>query len=198
LTAARPARNFSRDTIRGITMRKTLITAATLLAATALGGCHMMHHGEHHGKADAARIAEAVKADVHQLIADFNAHDAAKAVSHDGEGYVGMFHGAPNVVGAAQDLALTKQQVADPAARVDGVTDETVDVAEHGDMAVYRATYSFTSTDPATKKPVTEKGNWLLGYKPQADGSWKTAWSVVSNTGAGAAATPASAATATP
>jgi hypothetical protein len=28
---------------------------------------------------------------------------------------------------------------------------------------------------------VTETGNYLAGYKPQADGSWKQTWSVVSN-----------------
>lgn len=140
---------------------------------------------------DTAKIADAIKADVTQLVAHFNAHDAEKAVSHDAPDYVGMFHGMPNVVGPAADLALTKLQVADAASNI-VVSDETVDVASAGDMAVYRATYAYTMTDPATKKPITENGNWLLGYKPQADGSWKISWGVVSDTGpAPAAAAPA-------
>ena len=67
---------------------------------------------------DTANIAAAVKGEVAGLVAAFNAHDAEKAVSYDAPDYVGMFHGAPNVVGPEADLAVTKQQVADPAAKV--------------------------------------------------------------------------------
>jgi len=76
--------------------------------------------------------------------------------------------------------------VADPAANV-SVSNEIVDVAASGDMAVYRATYAYRFTDPATKQPATEHGNWLMGYKVQPDGSWKLAWGVVSDTGPAAA-----------
>ena len=136
---------------------------------------------------DTAAFAEDVKADLHQLVADFNAHDAAKSVSHDAPDYVGMFHGLPNVKGPAEDLALTKQQVADPLSKV-SVSDEIVDVAASGDMAVYRATYAYDFTDPKTKAPVTEHGNWVLGYKRQADGSLKIAWGVIADTPAPTAA----------
>jgi ketosteroid isomerase-like protein len=139
---------------------------------------------------DTAKIADAVKADAQQLVADFNAKDAVKATAHDAPDYVGMFHGAPNVVGPAQDLELTKQQVADPAVDLK-VSDESVDVAKAGDMAVYRSTYAYSFTDPKTKRPTTETGNWLLGYKAQPDGSWKIAWGVVSDTPAPAPAAPA-------
>jgi ketosteroid isomerase-like protein len=30
-----------------------------------------------------------------------------------------------------------------------------------------------TTSDPKTKKPLVEKGNYLTVYKKQADGSWK-------------------------
>jgi ketosteroid isomerase-like protein len=30
-----------------------------------------------------------------------------------------------------------------------------------------------TTTDPKTKKPVTDKGKYLIAYKKQADGTWK-------------------------
>ena len=136
---------------------------------------------------DTAKAAEAVKADFADLVAAFNAKDAEKGVSHDLPNYVGMFHGAPNVNGPAEDLALTKQQLADPAANVK-VTDSVVDVAAAGDMAVVRATYEYTLTDPKTKKPTVEHGNWVLGYKAQTDGGWKLAWTVVSDTPAPAAA----------
>ncbi len=130
---------------------------------------------------DTGKITEAVKADANQLIADFNAHDATKSVSHDAPQTLGMFHGAPNVNNQAEDLAATKVQLADPAAKV-SVTDATVDVAQAGDMAVYRATYAFTMTDPKTRTPVTEHGNWLIIYKPLPDGSWKIATSMIADT----------------
>jgi ketosteroid isomerase-like protein len=136
---------------------------------------------------DTAAFAEDVKADLHQLVADFNAHDAAKAVGHDAPDYVGMLHGQPNVKGPAEDLALTRQQVADPLSKVT-VSDETVDVAASGDMAVYRATYAYDFTDPKTKAPATEHGNWVLGYKREADGSLKVAWGVIADTPAATAA----------
>jgi ketosteroid isomerase-like protein len=139
-----------------------------------------------HPAVDKAKVAEAIKADVHLLVAQFNARDVEKAVAHDTPNYVGMFHGMPNVNGAAEDMAVTKQQVSDPAANV-AVSNEKVDVADSGEMAVYRATYAYRYTDPATKQPTTEHGNWLMGYQKQADGSWKLTWGVISDTGPGAA-----------
>jgi ketosteroid isomerase-like protein len=131
---------------------------------------------------DTAAIATAIKADVAQLVTELNAKDAEKAVSHDAPDYVGMFHGMPNVHGPAEDLALTKLQVSDPNLKI-AVSGETVDVAASGDMAVFRATYTATLSDMKTNKPVTETGNWVMGYKAQPDGSWKSNWAVISDTG---------------
>jgi len=46
--------------------------------------------------ADQARVAAAIRAGVHLLVKEFNAHNAAKDVAHDSPGYVGMFHGMAN------------------------------------------------------------------------------------------------------
>ena len=129
----------------------------------------------------AADPAADVMADAHQIIAAFNAHDAAAAVSQDAPDFVGMFHGAPNYIGPAGDMAITKMQLADPAAKV-AATNETVDIGASGDLAVYRATYAYTFTDAGTKAVMTEHGNWLVGYRLEPDKTWKVIWSVVSNT----------------
>ena len=142
--------------------------------------------------ADTGKVADAVKADVAQLVVDLNAHDAAKAGSHDAPDVVVMFHGAPNIVGAAADLANFKLFLVDPAFKVTKL-DETVDVPASADMAVYRGTYSNDFTDSKTHKPVTSKVNFLAGYKAQADGSWKIEWYIVSDIGAPPAAAPAAA-----
>ena len=136
---------------------------------------------------DTGKIADAIKADEAQLSADFNARDAAKVVGHDAPDVVQMAHGAPDTVGPAADLAANRALFADPAQHF-AVAGESVDVAASGEMAVYRSTYTYTFTDPKTKKAATEHGNYLAGYKRQADGSWKIGWSVISDTGPAPAA----------
>lgn len=118
------------------------------------------------------------------------ARDAAAGVKHDAPDYVGMFHGLPNVKGPDEDLVLSQQQFADPALQL-VISNEAVDVAASGDMAVFMAHYVMTYTDPATSQTATEEGNWVVGYKPQPDGSWKLTWGVVSDIGPAPAAAPA-------
>jgi ketosteroid isomerase-like protein len=131
---------------------------------------------------DTGKIADTVKSDVAQAAADFNAHDAVKLSSHDAPDVVGMVHGAPNVVGAADALANNRRNFAmDPSQHVT-ITSENVDVAGSGEMAIYRSTYVLSAVDPKSKKTVSENGNYLAEYKRQSDGSWKIAWSVISDT----------------
>jgi uncharacterized protein (TIGR02246 family) len=49
----------------------------------------------------------------------------------------------------------------------------TVEVAKGGDLAYTQGTYTLTMTDAKTRKPVTEKGKYVMVYKKQPDGSWK-------------------------
>ena len=158
---------------------KKLMAIGALTALAVLGGCSKPAATQ---TADPAAIADAVKGEVAALVTSFNNRDAAGAVSHDEPGYIGMFHGTPNTVGMAADLAMTKLQVSDPAAKVT-VGDQTVDVAMAGDMAIDRATYEYTFTDPKTHQPKVETGNWILSFRKQPDLAWKLAWSVISDTG---------------
>lgn len=170
--------------------------AAPILLAAGLTACAKPEAAK--PAVDTAKIAAAVKADAAASVAALNAHDADKAVSHDAPNIVGMFHGAPNINSPAEDLAQTKQTLADPAFHLT-ITNDTVDVASAGDMAIYRATYAATGTDPKTKRAFTENGNWIVQYKPQTDGSWKMVLSVVSDSGSGAAVpTPPAAPAAAP
>lgn len=163
--------------------------AMAALMAASLGGCDKTEPAK--PAVDTGKIAAAVKADVAQLVVDFNAHDAAKATGHDAADAVLMAHGQANVVGAAADLASSQKAFAADASQHVAVANEAVDVAASGDMAVYRSTYVANAMNPKTKKAMTENGNYLAGYKMEPDGSWKIAWSVVSDTGPAPAATPA-------
>ena len=48
-----------------------------------------------------------------------------------------------------------------------------VEVAKSGDLGYTQGTYTMTTTNRKTKKPVTDKGKYLIAYKKQADGTWK-------------------------
>jgi ketosteroid isomerase-like protein len=157
--------------------------AFAAIAALALAGCNVTAET----KVDTAKIAETIKADVTKAVAGFNAKDVAAATAIDAENYVSMFHGMPNAVGKAADVKITQEQMAGSETNLQ-VSDQTVDVAASGDLAVVRMKYSFTYLDPATQKSATEVGNWLLGFRKQADGSMKAEWGVVSDTGKPAAA----------
>ena len=163
------------------THRSKLFVATAALAFMA--GCQGSHSG------DAAKAGDEVKANMAAIVAAFVARDAEKAVSWDAPDFVGMYHGTENVIGPEGDLKLTKEQVADPAMQF-SVSDEVVDVAKSGDLAVWRAKYSYTYTDPATKQPKTELGNWVVSWKRGDDGKLKEALSVVTDTPAAAAAPP--------
>ncbi len=166
--------------------------AAALLLAAVLGACNPAAPAK--PAADTGKIADAVKADADQLIVDYNAHDATKVGSHSTADAVIMFHGQANGTGGATGLAGLKQTFAStPDVKVT-LANESTDVASAGDMAVFHSTYSVTFTNPTTKKAIAESGNYLAGYKPQADGSWKQVWSVVSDTGPAPGAAPMAAA----
>ena len=163
--------------------------ACAALMAASLAACNPATPAK--PAVDTSKIADAVKADATQLVADYNAHDAAKVASHMASDEIAMFHGSPNTVGAVANDAATKKTFADIPDLHVTLADQTVDVPASGDMAVFRSSYVTTLTDPKTKKSVTDKGNYLAGYKQQADGSWKQEWSVVSDVGPPPAAAPA-------
>ena len=128
---------------------------------------------------DTAKISAEVVAAAHAHINAFNAHDAEKAVSADLPDVVVMFHGAPNDVGVAADLATTKSEVADPLAHV-ALSAESVDVGG-SDFAVYHSSYDYTLTDPKTKSAAHEHGNYLIGFKRDTNGALRVAWQIISD-----------------
>lgn len=130
---------------------------------------------------DPASTTAEIMAIARNHIAAFNARDAVGATSMQTPDYIGFFHGMPNTVGHAADLAITKEQVADPAMKL-FISNEHVDASLAGDMATWRCTYRYTYTDPATKQPRVELGNYIIGFKRQPDGKMRATWSVVSDT----------------
>jgi uncharacterized protein (TIGR02246 family) len=48
-----------------------------------------------------------------------------------------------------------------------------VNVAKSCDYGYVEGSYALTMTDQATKKPYTDRGNYLRIYRKQSDGAWK-------------------------
>lgn len=121
---------------------------------------------------DPHAVASEVKAAIKTQVDAYAARDPVKAASIASQDMLGMFHGEPNVVGKDAVLSQIKEQMSDPALKLE-VSDETVDVAASGELAVYHATYHFTFTNPANKRPMVEVGNWVAVFTRQPDGSMK-------------------------
>jgi ketosteroid isomerase-like protein len=122
-------------------------------------------------------IAAVIKADVAQIVAGINAHDVARATAFDAPDLVSMESGRPPSVGAQADRdGLGMAFKASPSWRLN-LIDETVDVADAGDMAVYRSTYDEDST--LDGRPMTHRVNFVAGFRRESDGAWRVHWSVV-------------------
>jgi ketosteroid isomerase-like protein len=67
---------------------------------------------------------------------------------------------------------MIKGMVNDPGFTLD-FADTKVEVAKSSDIGYEEGTYTMTTTDPKTKKILTEKGKFVTVFKKQPDGAWK-------------------------
>ena len=142
-----------------------------------VGLCCAPGHASVHHQAGKSAIASRIKAEVADEIAGINTHDPARATAHEAKDTISMENGRPPVVGKAvyeQGLAMVFKR--EPAWRL-RLIDESVDVAKAGDMAIYRSTYREDSARNGV--PFTHIGNYVAGFKRDADGLWRVHWSVV-------------------
>lgn len=151
-------------------------SASALLVMGMLAGCAPKPGAsapvEKVAAVDTQAVASEVRAAIKTQIDAYAARDPVKAASIAADDMLGMFHGEPNVVGKDGVLAQATAQMSDPALKLE-VSDETVDVAASGDVAIYHATYHFTFTNPANKQLAVEVGNWVAVFTRQPNGSMK-------------------------
>lgn len=130
-------------------------------------------------RVDKTLIAEAIETEVAQLVAGLNAHDPVKTTAYDAPDVISMECGSTPTVGIDADREGFRAGFAhDPLWRV-SLIDETVDVANSGDLAVYRGTYHEDNGHKGVL--MTHKTNFIAEFKRQPDESWKIAWYSVSN-----------------
>ena len=131
-------------------------------------------------RTSSAAVADEVRKDAAELVADYNRQDAAAAAAWDAPDYVGIYHGTANTVGPAADLSGMKATMA--AAKVHwDMGEPKVTVAKSGDIGIFEAPYRFTITTPQGAVS-TETGNWIAIFKRGGDGKFKLWRSIGSDT----------------
>jgi|SRR5208337_2710120 len=103
---------------------------------------------------------------------ELNAKDADKFASYFAEDCSALYPGAGILNGKEAIKAAMAPYFADPNFSVTFQSTRAM-ASKGGDMVYTQGTYTMTTTNPKTKKPMTEKGKYLTVYTKQADGSWK-------------------------
>lgn len=107
-------------------------------------------------------------------VKDFAAKDVEKVAAHYADDGTSMIPDMTLMAGKDAIRAGLKEEFADTNSSLD-FHPAKVEVSRSGDLAYSQGSYTYTSTDPKTKKRVTEHGGYVEVYKKQADGSWKVA-----------------------
>jgi uncharacterized protein (TIGR02246 family) len=120
-------------------------------------------------EADARALREGEAA---AFIADWSGKDAGRIAAHYTDDANLMVPGDPTVTGKDAIARTMKNVVADPNWSL-ALQAVQVEVSRGGDLGYLRGTYSLTTTDPATKKLVPEKGRFVAILRKEPDGSWR-------------------------
>ena len=172
-------------------MRKITGVALAATVLVALGACDQAPQ-----KApviDAAAVEKELRGIETQWNADYNSRNVDAVMGHYAEDAAIANPGTQLAAASESRRAAITQFLADPNLKISFESDR-VQVAKSGDLAYTRGHFTMQGTDPATKQPRTDSGNYLTVWKKQTDGSWKAvADFVVPGGAATAAAEPAAA-----
>jgi len=105
-------------------------------------------------------------------VKDFAAKDPDKVLRHYADDAASMIPDMPLMTGHDAIREGLKQEFSDANSSLE-FHPTRVEASKSADLAYSQGKYTYTSTDPKTKKRVTETGNYVEVYKKQADGSWK-------------------------
>lgn len=103
---------------------------------------------------------------------DIQAKDVEKSIAHYTDDASFLLTDMPIQTGKDAIRATYKAMMSDPNLAVD-FSSTKVEVSKSGDVGYSQGVYTMTTTDPKTKKPMTEKGKYVTVFKKQADGSWQ-------------------------
>lgn len=170
-------------------MRKITGIALAATALAAFAGCDQAPQKA--PATDVAAVEKELRAIETQGNADYNRRDVDAVLSHFAEDAALANPGAQLAAASDSRRAAITQFLSDPSLKLSYESDR-IQVAKSGDLAYTRGHFTMQSTDPATKQPRTDTGNYLTVWKKQSDGTWKAVEDfVVPGAPASAAAEPA-------
>jgi ketosteroid isomerase-like protein len=140
---------------------------------------------------DVAAVEKELRGIETQWNADYNSRNVDAIMGHYAEDAAIANPGAPLVAASDSRRAAITQFVSDPNLKISFASDR-VQIAQSGDLAYTRGHFTLQGSDPATKQPRTDTGNYLTVWKKQSDGIWKAVEDFITPGGpAPAAAEPA-------
>jgi uncharacterized protein (TIGR02246 family) len=142
-------------------------TIALSALALLLGGC-----GDTPPRADKVAIEKNVRLVEAGMQKAMAAKDAAAFSANYATDAVLMSPGAPAMKGRADIRAGVAGMLADPNMKLEFAADR-VEIADSGELAATRGSYTMSATNPATKKPMNDKGSYVTVFRKQTDGAWK-------------------------
>ena len=113
---------------------------------------------------------------------DAAAKDADKFASYYAEDASVLMPGEPVITGKPAIAAALKPMFGDPNFTLT-FQNTRADASKGGDFVYTQGSYTMTTSDAKTKKPVTDKGKYITIFKKQADGSWKAVADMINSDG---------------
>jgi ketosteroid isomerase-like protein len=107
-----------------------------------------------------------------QWVLDFNSRTVDRVLSHYAPDAASMLPDTPLMIGTDAIRAGVKMEFADPNSSLH-FHPTKVEIAQSGEIAYSQGVFTYTGTDPKTKKAASQDGNYVEVYKKQPDGSWK-------------------------
>ena len=115
---------------------------------------------------------DAVNRTAQEILTAFEARDAVKVNSYYAPDAIIATAGRPAAKDARAVSKAIRDDLTDPNFTM-SLSHEKTDVANSGDLAYRRGSYSITATNPQTKQAEHIAGTYLTVFRKQADGRWK-------------------------
>jgi ketosteroid isomerase-like protein len=151
-------------------MSKITRIALAVTALVALAGCDRAP--QRAPATDVAAVEKELRGIEAQWNKDYNSRDVDAVMGHYAEDGAVANPGVQLAAASDSRRAVITQFLSDPNLKISFESDR-VQIAKSGDLAYTRGHFTMQGTDPATKQPRTDTGNYLTVWKKQSDGSWK-------------------------
>lgn len=151
-------------------MSKITRIALAATALVALAGCDRAPQKA--PATDVVAVEKELRGIEAQWNKDYNSRDVDAVMGHYAEDGAVANPGVQLAAASDSRRAVITQFLSDPNLKISFESDR-VQIAKSGDLAYTRGHFTMQGTDPATKQPRTDTGNYLTVWKKQSDGSWK-------------------------